>query len=364
VCFADAGTREPLPLATIEAILDHYQEAEGGQAEILQISGGEPTTHPHILEIIALARAKGIRYVMLNTNGRRIAGDRDFARALGEFAGGFELYLQFDGFDPKTHRHFRGEDLSATKERALAHLAEFRVPVTLVATVEAGVNDQEIGHLVEFGLNHPAVRGLNFQPVSYAGRFPTPGDTPRMTLTGILRRIEAQMAGMLRQNDFIPLPCDPDRVAVTFLYRDRGGFTPVTRHLQAKNYLTYFKNTLAFYPQDVFRQMASQLCSGSGACNCLSFLKDFLPLAPLSAQAALAGDKAAFLNTNVFRITVTSFLDRLNFDAKSMMKECVHILTPDLRRIPFSAYNMLYREAYDRELPGDPCADALPAGRL
>lgn len=364
VCFADSGSGEPLPLATIEGILEHFQAAENGRAEVLQISGGEPTTHPQILEIIALARAKRIRYVLLNTNGRRIALDREFARALGRFAGGFEIYLQFDGFDRRTHRYFRGEDLSRTKERALAHLTEFRVPITLVATVEAGVNDHELGHLVEFGLNHPAVRGLNFQPVSYAGRHPAPDAARRITLTGILRRIERQMGGMLKQSDFLPLPCDPDRVAVTFLYRNRGGFTPVTRHLKAKNYLSLFKNTLAFYPKDVFRQMASRICSGSEGCSCLGFLKDFLPLAPLSAKAALSSDKATFQNTNVFRITVTSFLDRLNFEMKSMMKECVHVLTPDLRRIPFSAYNMLYRGADRRELPGNPFADALPADRL
>lgn len=364
VCFADAGRGSDLSMPTIAAILDHYQASEEQEAEVLQISGGEPTTHPEILDIIALAREKRIRYVMLNTNGKRIAEDRDFARALGQFRGGFEIYLQFDGFSLNTHQQLRGADLREMKTRALAHLAEFGVPVTLVATIQQGVNDQEIGQLVEFGLNHPTVRGINFQPIMYSGRLPAGDISRRITLTGVLRRLEQQMAGMLRMSDFIPLPCDADRVAVTFLYRERGGFVPVTRHLKAKNYLSLFKNTLAFYPQDVFRKMAEDLCSGGQICNCLSFLKELLPLAPLGAKAALTGDRATFQNENFFRITVTSFLDRYNFDMKSMKKECVHVLTPDLRKMPFSAYNMLHRKAYETDISGDALADLLTAGRV
>lgn len=344
VCFANAGTGTFLPLHTIAAMLDAYQDSEDGAAEVLQISGGEPTTHPQILEIIALAREKHIRYVMLNTNGKRLAEDRDFVRALGQFRTGFEIYLQFDGFTREVHERLRGEDLTALKERALANLADFGVPVTLVATVQQGVNEHELGRLVEFGLNHPVVRGINFQPLAFSGRVTDADPARRITLSGILRRLELQMAGMLRMNDFIPLPCDADRVAVTFLYRDKGAFVPVTRHLQAKNYLSLFKNTLAFYPQDVFHKMAEELCSGAQTCNCLGFLKDLLPLAPLGVKAALTGDKATFLNDNFFRITVTSFLDRYNFDMKSMKKECVHVLTPDLRKMPFSACNLLHRE--------------------
>ena len=177
----------------------------------------------------------------------------------------------------------------------------------------------------------------------FSGRSPAADVSRRMTLSGVLRRLEEQMDGIVRMRDFIPLPCDADRVAVTFLYRERGGFVPVTRHVQAKNYLSLFKNTLAFYPRDVFRKMAEELCSGAQVCNCLQFLKELVPLAPLGVKAALADDRRAFQNDNFFRITVTSFLDRYNFDMKSMKKECVHVLTPDLRKIPFSTYNMLYR---------------------
>ena len=54
--------------------------------------------------------------------------------------------------------------------------------------------------------------------------------------------------------------------------------------------------------------------------------------------------KIEYVDENTFRISVTSFVDKYNFDERSIQKECVHIITPDLKRIPFSAYNMIYRD--------------------
>ena len=56
---------------------------------------GEPTLHPDILSMIELARSKNIDYVMLNTNGLRIAEDSNFVEQLSRYKGGFEVYLQF-----------------------------------------------------------------------------------------------------------------------------------------------------------------------------------------------------------------------------------------------------------------------------
>jgi uncharacterized radical SAM superfamily Fe-S cluster-containing enzyme len=41
-------------VAQVEAILDRFVEAEG-HPEVVQISGGEPTIHPEVLEILAAA---------------------------------------------------------------------------------------------------------------------------------------------------------------------------------------------------------------------------------------------------------------------------------------------------------------------
>jgi len=100
-------------------MMDFFQESEDGQAEILQISGGEPTLHPEIESIIRLAKSKQFKYVMLNTNGIRIAEDEGFVKSLQQFAGGFEVYLQFDGFKDSTYLKLRGQNLLAKKLKAL-----------------------------------------------------------------------------------------------------------------------------------------------------------------------------------------------------------------------------------------------------
>lgn len=50
--------------------------------------------------------------------------------------------------------------------------------------------------------------------------------------------------------------------------------------------------------------------------------------------------------SDVFRITTTSFMDAYNFDVRQVMKSCVHHVLPSGHLIPFSAYNVLYRDGH------------------
>jgi uncharacterized radical SAM superfamily Fe-S cluster-containing enzyme len=289
---------------------------------------------------------------MLNTNGLRIVADDVFADALGELRGGFEVYLQFDGFDAGASRRLRGRDLVETKLRAIERLAEREVPVTLVTTVAAGVNDHEVGRIAGFGLETPGVRGVNFQPVSAFGRGDADPGPKRVTLSGILSRLERQTKGLLRMDDFVPLPCDVERVAITFLYRKGGAFVPITRSADFRRHLPLVANTLAFDMRDVLDGAVKGLVGGAPVCDCLSFVRRLLPVAPPRLVFRSEETRARFVTENTFRITVTSFLDRFDFEERAMKKECVHILTPDGRRVPFSAFNILHRRAAAAAAPG------------
>jgi uncharacterized radical SAM superfamily Fe-S cluster-containing enzyme len=105
---------------------------------------------------------------MLNTNGIRLARDRRFAPALAEI--GVHVYLQFDGLESDTHVAIRGKDLTVEKRRALEACAEAEVTVSLATTVERGINEHEIGAVLRFGVDHPAVTGVFFQPAMHSGR--------------------------------------------------------------------------------------------------------------------------------------------------------------------------------------------------
>ncbi|HEX9060034.1 MAG TPA: radical SAM protein [Clostridia bacterium] len=344
MCYADAGQGSFLPLDNIEKMMDFFQDSEGGQAEILQISGGEPTLHPDIIKIISLAKEKKFKYVMLNTNGIRISEDEEFARELSKFAGGFEIYLQFDGFMESTYQALRGENLLDKKLKAVEYLTKYKIPTTLVSTISNGINDEEVGRIFTFGLNKPCVRGVNFQPAAFFGRTSQDVAKNRVTLSGVLKRLEQQTSGMLQMNDFIPLPCNVERVAITYMYRtSKGGFTPITRDARIKDYLHLVNNTFVFTIEDALKNAGKSIKDIKTTCDCFKFLNDFRHIVPFDFFIKSKDQKKEYIDQNTFRVSVSSFIDAYNFDMKSMQKECVHIITEDLRKIPFSAYNTIHR---------------------
>jgi organic radical activating enzyme len=71
-------------MGEIEAMLDAVVRNEG-EPDIVQVSGGEPTLHPQFFEILDAAKRRPIRHLMVNTNGLRLANDRDFAKRLAGY---------------------------------------------------------------------------------------------------------------------------------------------------------------------------------------------------------------------------------------------------------------------------------------
>ena len=145
VCFADASVKRDghRPLAEIERMLDALVASEG-EPDLVQLSGGEPTLHPRFFEILAAARARPIRHLMLNTNGLRIAREPGFAERLAEFMPGFEVYLQFDSLEREALLDLRGADLRRIRQqRRRAALA--KPGGQGLRAVQAGERDTDVG---------------------------------------------------------------------------------------------------------------------------------------------------------------------------------------------------------------------------
>ena len=173
-CYADSPQSravDAVPLADLQARIQGVIDRKGG-IEILQLSGGEPTLHPQFFELLAWLHAHpGIDYVLLNTNGVRIANDDAFSAELGRTIqrGKFQLYLQFDGTQEAAQHWLRGADLRATRERAIARCRDLGIPLTLAMTVTPE-NLPHVWDAVEFGLRWENVRGVSFQPLFGSGR--------------------------------------------------------------------------------------------------------------------------------------------------------------------------------------------------
>jgi uncharacterized radical SAM superfamily Fe-S cluster-containing enzyme len=121
--------------------------------------------------------------------------------------------LQFNSFATTALRELRGADLWAVREQAIARLNEINLSTTLVVTLKKGLNDHEIGKIIDFALNQRCVRGVTFQPIQATGRlqgFDTKRD--RYTLTEVRRAI-LQQSPHFQPQDILPVPCHPDCLA-------------------------------------------------------------------------------------------------------------------------------------------------------
>jgi 7,8-dihydro-6-hydroxymethylpterin dimethyltransferase len=162
-CFAASPHGSHSSLEEINAMLDAVNLAEGGPADVVMLSGGEPTIHPQFEDIVGRISASGrVKHLMVNSNGIRFAREPRLGDLLAENE--VKVYLQFDGLQSGSIEMLRGSDLVKTKLTALDRLGESGVAVVLVATIAKGVNDNEIGAIVDLGLEHSAVRAVSFQP--------------------------------------------------------------------------------------------------------------------------------------------------------------------------------------------------------
>ena len=343
LCFANAGAGFSLTLGEVEGILDHLVATEG-TPDVVQFSGGEPTIHPQLIDMLRAARARPIRHIMINTNGKRIAQDDDFVAALAELRP--SIYLQFDGFERDTYRALRGEpDILEEKLRALDRLAAARCDVILVPAIERGVNEHEVGAIIRFGLSHPAVRGINFQPAFHAGRHTPHDPMQRLTIPDLLRHIETQTADLFRVDDFVPIPCcfpTCNSVTYAYAYVDGDTVTPIPRLLEVDDYLDYVTNR-AFPDANAVRTALEGLWSSASVPGSEKATDDFaLTCAACGIDGAL--DLRA-LADHMFMIMLQDFMDPWTFNQKNVMKCCKEILLPDGKQIPFCAYNTVgYRE--------------------
>ncbi|GAB4497673.1 MAG: radical SAM protein [Saprospiraceae bacterium] len=343
-CYADSSPHHGRhrTLAEIEQMLD-LVVANEGQPDVVQLSGGEPTVHPQFFEILDIAKRKPIRHLMLNTNGIRISKDAAFAERLASYTPDFEIYLQFDSLNPKVLESLRGENLLDVRLRALENLNKVNLSTTLVVTLQKGLNDGEIGSIIELALQQKCVRGVTFQPTQAAGRFEhfDPA-TDRITLTEVRREILRQ-SPIFQPEDIIPVPCNPDALAMAYALKMDGQVFPLTRYLNPQDILDNSRNTIVYEQDERLHQHMIQLFSTGNSVECATDeLHSIMCCLPQISAPNLGYD-------NLFRIIIMRFIDAYDFDVRAIKKSCVHIVSLDDEKIiPFETMNMFYRDPAKR----------------
>ncbi|HJT36215.1 MAG TPA: radical SAM protein [Pirellulales bacterium] len=368
MCYAASGPGgQHLTFDDCRRAIDRLVEVEG-RPEVLQLSGGEPTIHPEFVRILQYGCRQPIDMVMINSNGLRFAHDAELVEAVAELRRRVEVYFQFDGFRAETSQQLRGEPLVETKLRAIDALGRAGVRVILVVTLQAGVNDDEIGALVRFGLERPWITGVSFQPATYSGRHVLPETLERrITFPDVVRAVVEQTNGLFREDDFLPLPCaHPNCHSLSYAYRSGGRVVPLSRFIDAQNHLDLLANGITF-TRPRARELIERYLGRLGCCggNCEGEVAAAGPTPSLALQSGsqlpIVTKGPAHIDNSlaeefftralaeqlspadVFRITITSFLDAYNFDVRRLMKCCIHHILPSGHVVPFCAYNVLYR---------------------
>tara|TARA_B100001996_G_scaffold380841_1_gene369083 strand:+ start:1609 stop:3093 length:1485 start_codon:yes stop_codon:yes gene_type:complete len=340
ICYADSGPERKEDYRTLEHIIQMLDAVVENELEpdVIQISGGEPTLHPDFFAILDAVKERPVQHLMVNTNGIRIANEPEFVERLASYMPGLEIYLQFDSLQKEPLMRLRGADLREIRRKAIANLDAHNISTTLVVTLQRGLNDTEIGEIIEYALSVPCIRGVTFQPIQEAGRHEDYDmSKDRLTLSEVRRMIGEQSSTFV-VDDMLPVPCHPDSISMAYALRMGNLTLPITRHVSDETLLEGPRSTIQFEQDDVLREkilgLLSTAHSPGSASHSLAQLLCCLPGIEVPDS---------FSYENVFRIIIMDFIDAHSFDLRSIKKTCVHIVSPDLRLIPFDTYNMFYR---------------------
>jgi len=339
-CFAGSGPGgKQRAFEDVVALLEVVED-EAGTIPV-QFSGGEPTVRDDLPALVERAVGMGFDHVQVNTNGIRVAREDGYAQRLAD-AGVTALYLQFDGLTAGTYEQLREVDLVAEKRAAVAACREAGLQLVLVPTVVPGVNDDELGDIVRFGLEHrDVVESVNFQPVAHFGRYDDHGGARRFPLDEVARRLADQVEA-LGPRDLLPVPCCSSycHMAGALLPRE-GGPVALTSFLDDSLWESVAGTV---DERDWMELLANTTVGQQKACSSAACCGGEVGGVDLSGGAdvleSLLPDGVAGLLDDMVAVSITGFMDADAADADRLENCCVSVPTPDGDLAPFCGYNM------------------------
>jgi uncharacterized radical SAM superfamily Fe-S cluster-containing enzyme len=324
--------------------------ASTGGVDLINITGGEPTLHPQLLDILDVCRRPEIGRITMNSNGIRLAEDVDLCRKLAER--GVYVILSFNTFDPDISRRLHGVDLTATKRRAVENLAEAGVRMTLLNVMLRGVNENAVGGIFDLMRQYDNILSLTVQTMTYTGQ--GGGGFERATHLPVdeaARIVCRESKGLLQFDDFSTRPAaHPLCYRIAYMLKSGEAFLPFARFaakeqiepLLADSYLIRASES-----DDFFRDAVNQLYA-EGQTEHLATLRQLIErLYPKNGKLDdFARQRIA--ESSVRTVYVHAHMDEDTFDCSRAM------LCPDLvpaepgRWIPACTYNLFYRMKDER----------------
>jgi len=338
-----------VPIEHILANVDQRLARENGRLDVVMLSGGEPTLHPQLPQLLDELASRNIVRTLVNTNGLLIARDDKLINLLQRHQDRVEVYLQFDGLRAESSRHHRGGDLTAMKHLAIERLSNAGIFTTLTMTATLGVNDDEIGDVVMLALTTPYVGGVAIQPVFGSGRAQPFDAMNRLTNTGVLARLAPQTRGVVTWNDLTALPCShPHCASVGYMLRNDSGewrsLVSIVGEDRLKEHLGLISNRVADQelPRELriaVQQSLMGLLSEQSSLShpeVMTLWKDVCEACDLGIGSLLAATTKLglpggrnklrrMLAERVKRITIKPFMDMNTMIEERLTQCCVHV---------------------------------------
>ena len=373
ICFANANAAgyvyEP-DLDTVVKMLKMLRDQRPVPCPAVQFSGGEPTIYPRFVDAIKAAKGMGFAQVQAASNGIEFAKSVEFCKAVSD-AGLNTLYLQFDGMRSEIYVRARGKDLLATKQKAIDNFRKLdnHPSVVLVPTIVKGVNDDQVWPILKYALeNMDIIRGVNYQPVAFTGRISNEElEKGRYTIPDLIHDIEKQSGGIVKTSDWYPpatvtpvselVTTIAGRNMVTFtnhihcgmatylFVKDADNVVPLTRFVDVDS-LFMEMHELAEKREGKALQSITKVKAYSMIKRHIKKdqlpegmnLTDFLKV----LQRVFSEDTKKGLSKFSWKMMYVGsmhFQDSYNYDVERVKRCSIHYTTPDMKLIPFCAYN-------------------------
>ncbi len=409
VCYANiqkSGYLIEPTLEDIEKVMDHFRNKPLPAVSIM-FTGGEPTVRKDFPEICKMAREKGFKEIIVATNGygfQKKKGGLEWTKKVFE-AGLDTLYLQFDGINNSTYEKTRGiKNLMAYKMRVIENCRKAGLSsINLVATIVNGINNNEIGNIIQFCIdNIDVVRGITFQPVSLCGRISAEEmNDLRITNADVIKEVEIQTGGAINMEsawyplstvtemgriisylsevDPIEFTCHPDCGFATYLAIDpvTNEMVPITDYFdplkiidfsnkfwekiksKEKHPINFFTNLLGDLGKSLDKgltildktQLRARFLLGM-----LQYTKKPGKLMEMFSRVLINGDWESISSFTHGTLLISSmhFQDAYNMDIERTKRCIVHfgVAMPsgEVLEIPFCTMNTIYREDIEKQV--------------
>lgn len=379
ICFANAAVSKTLYEPTYEEIRQMLRNLRSNQpvaTPAIQYAGGEPTVRKDIVDLIKLAKEEGFTHTQIATNGIKLAKNPDLVEELKD-AGLNTVYLQFDGVTEEPYLKIRNQNLLNIKLEAIENCRKADMGIVLVPTLVKGINHDQIGKIIKFAAdNIDVIRGVVFQPVSFAGRTPSEEvEQQRITIPDFEQLVEEQTDSQIKVEDFytassvvpisefmealddepqVKFTCHPHCGAATYVFIDHDKMVPVTQFIDVDR----FFNLLADSSEDIAdgglvakSKVVARATIKLPKTISLSKTPDSLDIKDILIKVfkERSYDALGDFHHKSLLIACMHFMDPWNFDHDRVKRCVIHYAVPDGRIIPFCAMNSIYRQDIEKK---------------